>query len=338
MSTSKNKQAITVGFFVTIGIIILLVGIFTLGGQKKSFAASLPVMAVFNNVGGLKKGDNVWFSGVRIGTVKSIQFYGSSQVKVTLNIDKKAHEFIRKDTKAKLSSEGLIGNKLVVLYGGTEQAGAIEGGESLHVEEALSPDDIMATLQTNNKNVVDITTDLKAVSRRLAEGEGTLGALLKDQTMYKELQATLVNLQTAARNSERLTRSIAAYTNKLQVPGTLAGDLVTDTTIMTNLRTSMQQLNLASASASAFTDDLHDMSSKLGDENNVTGVLLNDPKTARELRSILQNLNSSSQKLDEDLEALQHNFLLRGFFRKKARQEEKAARDSARNAEKAQKK
>jgi phospholipid/cholesterol/gamma-HCH transport system substrate-binding protein len=337
MSTNKSKQAVTVGFFVAIGIAILIIGIFTLGGQKKTFAASLPITAVFNNVSGLKKGDNVWFSGVKIGTVRSIEFYGRSKVKVTMNIDKKAHEYIRKDAMAKISSEGLIGSKLVVLYGGTEQAGPIEGKENIEVAEALNPEDIMATLQTNNKNVVEITTDLKAVSKRLANGEGSLGALLKDETLFKNLQTTVANLQTATRNSERLTKGIADYTSKLNRPGTLASDLVTDTAIMAHMRTAVEQVNLATASAAAFAHDLHNASERLEEKDNAVGVLLNDEQVARDLRTTIQNLNSSSQLLDENLEALQHNFLLRGFFRKKARQEARAAKavtDSIRTANK----
>jgi phospholipid/cholesterol/gamma-HCH transport system substrate-binding protein len=327
MNTSKNKQAITVGFFITLGILILVVGIFTLGGQKKTFSSSLTVMAIFNNVNGLQKGNNVWFSGVKIGTVKSIEFYGTSQVKVIMNIDRKAHEFIRKDAKAKISSEGLIGNKLVVIYGGTEQADAVAGGENLQVEEALSPEDMLVTLQANNKNLMDITTDFKTVSKRLVNGEGSLGALLKDENMFKDLQTTVANLQAAARNSQNLTKGISDYTAKLETPGTLAGDLVTDTIIMTNLRTAVEQINLATASTAALMHTLDNAGEKLEENNNAAGVLLNDEAVAKDLRGTIQNLNSSSQKLDENLEALQHNFLLRGYFKRKAKRE---ARDSTR--------
>ncbi|MBO9561638.1 MAG: MCE family protein [Niastella sp.] len=337
MSTPKNKQAITVGFFITIGIVILIVGIFTLGGQKKTFAASLPVTAVFNNVNGLQKGNNVWFSGVKIGTVKTIEFYGNSQVKVTLNIDRKAHEFIRKDAKAKISAEGLIGNKLVVLYGGTEQAGGIEGGENLQVEEALSSEELLGTLQTNNKNLLAITTDFKTLSKKLVNGEGTLGALISNEALYKDMQATIAklnstvaNLQVAVRNSEKLTGNVAEYTAGLNTPGTLAGDLVTDTVIMSNLRTSVEQINLATAQTNAFVHSLRNAGDKLDEGNNAAGILLNDEKVGDELRNTLENLNSSSRKLDENLEALQHNFLFRGYFRKKAKREAKEARDSAR--------
>jgi phospholipid/cholesterol/gamma-HCH transport system substrate-binding protein len=52
------------------------------------------------------------------------------------------------------------------------------------------------------------------------------------------------------------------------------------------------------------------------------GVLLHDQQSADNLRATMENLQSGTQKFDEDMEALQHNFLFRGFFRKKAKREQ----------------
>jgi len=323
MSNVSNKRAVIVGIFVALGIIILLVAIFTLGGQQKTFSKHIKVTAVFDDVSGLQAGNNVWFSGVKIGTVKKISFYGNSQVKVLLFIDQKAQEFIRKDAKAKISTDGLIGNKLISVYGGSPQAGEVEDDDSLEVENQLSTEDLMNTLQKNNKNLIDITTDFKIVSKRLAEGQGTVGALLTDETLYKSLQSTVSNLQVAARNSEQLTKGISEYTAKLQSPGSLAGGLVNDTAIMQNLHHAVVQLKEAAATTNEFTNQLNTAGSRLNDKNNALGVLLNDSVTAETLKNTLNNLNSSSKKLDEDLEAVQHHFLFRGYFRKKAKQEAK---------------
>lgn len=323
MNTEKNKRTVIVGLFVTIGLLILMVGIFTLGGQKKSFVPSITIQAVFDNVNGLQKGDNVWFSGVKVGTVKTIEFNGNAQIRVTMHIERKAQEFIRKDAKAKVGAEGLIGNKLVVIYGGTPQAGPIDGGEHLQVERALNTDDMMATLQKNNENLEAITTDFKTVSNRLVNGEGTAGAFLTDATLYKSLQSTAINLQMAARNSERLSSRIAEYTAQLEKPGSLANGLVHDTIIMTNLQNAVKQINDAANATHSFTANLKTVSDQLNTRDNAVGLLLNDKETAEQVKNIIENLNSGSQKLDEDLEALQHNFLFRGFFRKKARQEAK---------------
>src|ERR1044072_6970776 len=312
MSTEKNKRTVIVGLFVTIGLLILLVGVFTLGGQKKTFTPSIKLQAVFDNVNGLQKGDNVWFSGVKVGTVKTIDFDGSSRIRVTMQIDK----------------------KLIVIYGGPPQADPIEGGEHLQVENTLSTDDMMATLQKNNENLVAITTDFKTVSNRLVNGEGTAGALLTDATLYKSLASTASKLQLAARNSQLLSSRIAEYTAQLEKPGSLANGLVHDTVIMTNLQAAVRQINNAADAAHSFTANLKSVSDQLHTGDNAMGVLLNDPQAADDLKNILQNLNSGSKKLNEDLEALQHNFLFRGFFKKKEKREAKE-REAAEKAKEA---
>jgi phospholipid/cholesterol/gamma-HCH transport system substrate-binding protein len=326
MKTQRNKRAVTVGLFVAVGIVILLVGIFTLGGQQKSFVRAINVSAVFDDVAGLQTGNNIFFSGVKIGTVKKVEFYGNSKVRVQLHIEKKAQEFIRQDAKAKIGTDGLIGNKIIVIYGGTTAAEPIQGGETLVVEKAMSTEDMLATLQKNNENLVAITTDFKLVSKRLADGEGTVGALLQDDKLFKDLEATMANLQVAAKNSQRLTSGIARFTSKLENPGSLAEGLVNDTSIMSNLKQAVTQLNRATSGANEFADNLKKSSNQLNAKDNTLGMLLNDEEVGNEFKSVIQNLNSSSQKLDENLEAAKHNFLLRGYFRKKAKRDAKEAK------------
>ncbi len=119
MGVAENKRSVIVGIFILLAIIIFISGVFLLGGQQKRFVNSINIKAVFDDVAGLKPGNNVWFSGVKIGTVKTINFYGESQVEITLSIEEKARQYIRKDAKARISSESLIGNKIIVLFGGS---------------------------------------------------------------------------------------------------------------------------------------------------------------------------------------------------------------------------
>ena len=95
---------------------------------------------------------------------------------------------------------------------------------------------------------------------------------------------------------------------------------------MNNLKQAVVQLNQATAGASEFADNLKKSSNQLNATDNTLGMLLNDEKVGNEFKSVVQNLNSSSQKLDENLEALKHNFLLRGYFRKKAKRDAKEAK------------
>ena len=122
----KHYRPVIVGIFILLGLAILIITIFTLGGQKKTFVKSFTINAVFNDVGGLMKGGNIWFSGVKVGTVKKISFTGNSQVLVSMSIENAVQSHIHKDAKAKLGSDGLIGNKIVIIYGGEASTHQVE--------------------------------------------------------------------------------------------------------------------------------------------------------------------------------------------------------------------
>ena len=329
METSSRKRAVTVGIFVFLGLTLLVVGVLTIGNMKKAFSRSITVQSVFDDVNGLQPGNNIWFSGVKIGTVKKIRFYGDSQVEVTMNIEAKSQEYIRKDAKAKISSDGLIGSKIIVIYGGTTKVPSIEDGDHLAVERIFTTEDMMNTLQDNNVNLLAITSDFKEISKKIRNGEGSLGKVLNDDNLYLELEKTLISLKKTASNAQNLTASFAAYGEKLHQQGGLANDLATDTLIMKDLRATMVQLNRTMGTAHAMMEDLKETSADLKtNKTSPIGVLMHDEAAAASLKSTLRNLETSSVKLDENLEALQHNFLLRRFFKKKAKEEAKAAKDS----------
>ncbi len=163
----NNKRAVTVGIFIFLGIAIFVIAVLTLGGQQKTFSKALTVKAVFDDVQGLQKGNNIWFSGVKIGTIKKISFHGNSQVEVELNIQESSKDYIRKDAMAKISSDGFIGSKLVVLYGGTDKAQPVENGDVLRAEKIATTDEMFSTLQGNNRNLLDITNDFKSNKQAL---------------------------------------------------------------------------------------------------------------------------------------------------------------------------
>jgi phospholipid/cholesterol/gamma-HCH transport system substrate-binding protein len=317
MGASDNKRTVVVGIFVFLAIAILVSAIFVLGGQQKRFTKTIRVTAVFDNVSGLKVGDNVWFSGVKIGTVKRIDLHGESKVRIAMNIEDQARQFIHKGAQARLGSESLIGSKLIEITGGSAQAPPVEDGDQLTVVQALSTEDLMATLQENNKNLVDITNDFKALSAGLVQGKGMAGALLTDTTLSADFRTILASLQQASRNSVRVSRDLARLSDKFNTEGGLANELLTDTAVFANLRQSVEQLQRTSASAAEMTANLNETSTKLNDDKNAVGVLLNDQQFATQLKSTMENLETSTDKLDENMEALQHNFLFRGYFKRR---------------------
>ena len=327
MQANESRRNVLVGLFIFLGLVIFIVGIFTLGGQQKSFTKSLRINAVFNDIGGLKPGNNVWFSGVKIGTVKTIKFFGSSQVEVSMSIEQSAQQYIRKDASAKLSSDGLIGNKIIVIFGGNPKTAEIENGDVLQVQKDLSTDDIMKTLQENNENLIGITTNFKKLSSDIVSGKGMAGTVLTDSAVADNFRAIVMNLKKTTQTSAELAGQLHQFSAKLNTKGGLADKVLTDTVVFNRLTSTADQLKATADKASIITDNLSKASNKLNSTDNAIGVLLNDPTTAQQVKTTMGNLQSGSVKLNDDLEAAQHNFFLRGFFKKKA----KAAADSARN-------
>lgn len=323
MKSTNPKRNATVGIFIFIGLGIFLTGILLLGGQQRTFEKKIRIKAVFDDVGGLHEGNNVWFSGVKIGTVRKMQFVGTSQVEVIMSIEKDAQQYIRRNAKARISSEGFIGNKIVVIEGGTIQAPVIDTSDILGIEKGIGPEEIMATFQENNKNLLEITKDFKSIANRIADGQGSVGKLLTDESLFNNLQATASTLSQASASARRLTADMADYTSRLQAKGSLTNDLITDTLIFHRLRSTALQMEELSAKANDITNDIKQASASLNNRQTPIGTLLNDEEAATNLKLTLENLQTGSEKLDENMEALQHNFLLRGFFRKKAKREEK---------------
>ncbi|NSL86407.1 MCE family protein [Chitinophaga sp. Mgbs1] len=327
MSKESNKRTVIVGIFIFLGLLIFVTGVLVLGGQRKTFVKSVRVSAVFKDINGLAAGNNIWYAGVKVGTVKKITFTRHDQIEVIMNIDKSSRQFIHKDVTAKVGSDGLIGNKIIVLSGGTETAPAIESGDVIPVVPALSPDNIMATLQVNNENLVTITGNLKTITQQLVEGKGTIGKLLTDESAYKDVQATLTNLKATAANTQRLTDGLADYAARLRTKGALSNDLITDTVVFHNLRATVAQMQEAAQKANGVVADLksasNTISQNINNDQSPAGVLLHDQEAAAGLKKIITNLEGSTSKLDQNMEALKHNFLFRGYFRKQAKRERK---------------
>lgn len=319
MESGDNKRALIVGIFLALGIVIFVVGIFTVGSQQKSFVSGITIKAVFDDVAGLKKGNNVVFSGVKVGTISNIKFSGISQVQVTMSVEKATQQYIHRNASVKISTDGLIGNKIIVIDGGSPNAPEVQDGDALQAEKLLSTDDIMKTLQVNNTNLVAITGDIRKITRMMADGKGTVGALIADSTLALKLRAIVQNLQNTTANTNLMATQLDQFGAKLNSKGTLADKLLTDTSTYRQLKIAINNFQQTSASASTFINNLNTASSKLNGTNSAIGVLLNDPKGAVQVQTSLNNLQQSSIKLNDDLEAVQHNFLLKGFFKKKAK-------------------
>lgn len=325
MNESNHKRYVIVGLFVFIGISILVTAILLIGDLHKTFEQKVEVVSIFNDVAGLQKGNNVWLSGVKVGTISSISFNGKSKVKVNILIDTEVRQFVPSNSKVKISSDGFIGNKILVIFGGTDDVACVKDGDSLEVEEAHSSEEMMNTLRKSNDNILAITNDFRVLSKRLVDGEGTMGKLLSDNSVYANINASTASFQKVLNEAQIVMNSLKTISLNLNKEGTLVNGLTTDTVMFTSIKNSVMQLQQVSNAAAELTKNLNQ---KINDSNSSMGILLNDKESGTNLKETIKNLESSSKKLDEDLEALQHNMFFKKYFKKKAKAAEK---DSLRN-------
>ncbi|WP_205966780.1 MlaD family protein [Parapedobacter sp. SGR-10] len=324
----ENKRSIIVGLFVLVGLVILVAGILVLGTQQNKFSKNVLVSTHFKDVKGLKVGNNVWFSGVKVGIIKEIGFEDVENVRVVMSIEEKSSSFIRKDVVATLGSDGLIGNAIISLVGGTESFPSIEDGDEVRSGPGGGMEQMMSLFQENGDNLKEITKNFATLSAQMVEGKGTVGALLTDDAIASNLRQTTASLTQIMVDVQKTMNNMVALSNRLNSDQGLIHDLTTDTAVFASFRQSANQLNDITKEANAMMANLNQVTERLNEKNNAVGVLTNDPAAAAEIKQILKNLNTSTHKLDENMEALQSNFLLRGFFKKRAKEEAKRAKDS----------
>src|SRR5690349_14758338 len=136
MEPSKNRK-IAVALFIASGLILFIVAIFIIGSKENLFTPTFKLQAAFEKVNGLKNGASVRFNGINVGTVDNIEIFNGKSVVVKMTIEKKVQDFIKKDSKASVSSEGLVGNKIIEITSGSNEAPSVQGSEVLETVPAV---------------------------------------------------------------------------------------------------------------------------------------------------------------------------------------------------------
>ncbi|MDZ4823672.1 MAG: MlaD family protein [Flavobacteriales bacterium] len=199
METHTQKFKVRLGLFVAVGIALFVLAIFLIGRQKNLFDPVFKLVSTFNNVSGLQVGNNIRFSGINVGTVENISIINDSTVRVDMWIRKDVQKFIKSDCSVTVGSEGLIGDRLLIITQGTSDAPLAEEGQQLSSTEPIETDAIMASLQVTAGNAEIISLELAEIMMNLNSGNGTLGRLIQDSTIAENLNQTMVNLKQSTK-------------------------------------------------------------------------------------------------------------------------------------------
>ncbi|MBK9254076.1 MAG: MCE family protein [Saprospiraceae bacterium] len=202
MNTNTEKFKIRLGVFILTGLVIFAIAIFIIGRQKNLFDPVVKIYTTFYNVSGLQVGNMVRFSGINVGTVDKIAIINDSTVQVGMLIKKSVQPFIKSDSQVGIGSEGIIGDRILIISQGGSNTKTVQEGEELLSSEPIETDEIIASLEITAHQAEIITKELSEIMVSINSGKGTIGKLIHDPTIATNLGKTMDNLKASSKGLE----------------------------------------------------------------------------------------------------------------------------------------
>jgi phospholipid/cholesterol/gamma-HCH transport system substrate-binding protein len=319
-AASRN---IRLGIFVIAGLAFLITVLYMVGEKRSLFGSSIKISAQFYNVNGLMAGNNVRFSGVNVGTVESVEIISDSTVNAIIIIDDDVAKYIKKSAIAAVGTDGLMGNKLInINAGASTETATIEDGDVLKTKRPFETDESLRTLNTTNENIKHITDDLKKITGKI-NSQNTIWSLLMDTIVADNVKEAIVNIKVTGKNAAGATADLQKILADVKKGKGTVGSLMRDTAMAESLKGTLARLNNVADTASIVMSNLDKISKKMNEGDGTVGMLVSDTGFAKDLKTTIKTINSAAEGLDENMEALKHNILLRKYFKNKAKEDKK---------------
>jgi phospholipid/cholesterol/gamma-HCH transport system substrate-binding protein len=297
----KDLTGAKLGIFIFIGSVLLVVGIFMLGNKDQLFVSTFTIRAYFQNTEGLRNGASVRFGGIDVGAVKEIKIIPdtSGRVEVSMRIKEEVRRFIKKDSRASIETEGLVGNKVVIITMGSDNAEPISDNGIILSKEPLSFADVIEETQGILAYTKEMTKNLADIVGKVNKGEGTIGKILYDEELYN----------AATNITKSADKNLTAITEDMRKVIALFDDLGK------GVETIVKNTNNVVAGIDTLLQGV-------SEGKGVLGSLLTDQGTeGKSINKILDNLvqisedtKASASRLAENMEALKHNWLFKSYF------------------------
>ncbi|PRY98266.1 MlaD family protein [Marinilabilia salmonicolor] len=300
MENHTPRFKVRLGIFIAVGILIFVTAIFIIGKQQNLFNPVFKISTNFFNVSGLQVGNNIRFSGINVGIVDNIKIINDSTVQVDMLVRKDVQQFIKADSYASIGSEGIIGDRIIIITQGSPNSPVANDGQHILSKEPIETDDIMKSLKSSAESAEIITVQLAEIMSNINNGQGMLGRLIQDTVIAENVNMTIENFR---KSSEGLDQTIEVTKE--------------------NVFAFMESLQKTAAKTEVASDQLGEIMLKINNGEGTIGMLVQDTSLVKNIDETVINLKESSIRLNENMEALKHNFLFRGYFKRKAKEEEK---------------
>jgi len=287
-----------VGIVISIAILAVIWASFT-GGGTSIFEVKTGYVTYVPNANGLVAGAPVWLAGVEVGNVKSLKFVNLDsirRIKVEFTVMKSLRHMVTQDAGVQLGTIGLMGDKYLEVVPGSLELPLIESGGFVPNIPSGDLSSVFAESEqtmTSARTMVENLTDLTG---RMRDGEGTIGQLFANDTLFHEMTTLLASvtllIDDIQKNQERITTSIESVAENLsdittQVntnSGTL-GKLISDPGVYDNIHSS--------------TGRIDSILTKVNRGDGTAGALVNDAELYEEVRNLvvrIENLVADIEK------------------------------------------
>lgn len=297
MGIEKSKL-IKLGLLILAGFAVFLFAIFYIGSKESLFEKTFTTYSVFQTVNGLSEGNNVQFAGINVGTIQSIDILASNRVKVVMQIQERYKKFIKKDSEASINSEGLVGNKVLLISGGTPGSTPVDPGDSIKAVAPAQLGDIINNLNESTKEAQKIASEISEIAGKVNRGEGTLGKLVNNSDLFDNIDSLTGNF---AASSESINRILNQTSNTVAIVN--------------------KDVESLSKSIEVVTKNLGEITGKINSSQSLVGTLLTDTSVANNIKNLIKNTRMTTANLEmasfgfyQNMEALKHNFLFKGYF------------------------
>ncbi|MGA9270054.1 MAG: MlaD family protein [Lutimonas sp.] len=326
-----NAQKIKLGLFVIVTAILLVTALYVIGRKQNIFGGTSYISAIFTNVNGLKLGNNVRYSGINVGTVRKIAMINDTTICVNMALESSILEHIRKDAKAVIGSDGIVGSMVLNIFPGTIESDLLRPGDTLRSIPKISTSDMMSTLSVTNENAAALSSELLKITSSLNEGQGTLGRLLNDEEMGNDLKATVKNLNKVSRDATEVIQDLKGVISDIEFEESLLYVLVNDSLAASQFRSTLTHLEASSEQIEEAVENLNAVILEVKEGDGTFNYIVNDTTLVNDIDETVKNVKEGSVLLNENLEAMRHNFLFKGYFNKIEKEEKKQAKKAKRN-------
>ena len=324
---SNSGQNLKLGILIVAGLTIFTLGVYFIGNKQNLFGDSIMLSSVFKNVNGLQLGNNVRYSGVNVGTVKDIKFLNDTAICVDMLIDRESGNLIKHSSLATINSDGLVGSMVLNILPNSEVSSrTIKEGDTLESLSQVATADMLNTLNQTNENAALLTADLLKITNSINAGEGVLGDLLKNETLAQNIQESAANLNETTNSAREGLNKLNRILNAVDYENSVAGLLLSDSTAQKSFSSIIEDLKTTSSQIKEISADLGEFSNSLNSGKGALNYVVEDTSFVNHLDKSMQNIEEATFRFNQNMEALKHNILFRGYFRKLERQKAREER------------